>query len=84
MEYSRLYGGDVDDFTIPLAMTFTRYHVLLLFSEKVIAVSLVAPADRNASQVMDEDYCSDVSSFIFLLIFYFQLYVCKNYNLESW
>lgn len=43
-------------------MTFTRYHVLLLFPERVIAVSLVAPTDRNTSRVMDEDYCSDVNS----------------------
>ncbi|XP_025200060.1 vacuolar protein sorting-associated protein 18 homolog [Melanaphis sacchari] len=59
IEYSRLYGRDDDDFTVPLSMTFTRYHVLLLFPERVIAVSLVAPSDRTASQVMDEDYCSD-------------------------
>lgn len=61
IEYSRLYGRDDDDFSVPLSMTFTRYHVLLLFPERVIAVSLIAPADRNASQVMDEDYCSDVN-----------------------
>lgn len=42
-------------------MTFTRYHVLLLFPERVIAVSLVAPADHNATQVIDEDYYSDVN-----------------------
>lgn len=49
-------------------MTFTRYHVLLLFPERVAAVSLVAPADRNATQVMDEDYFSEVNCFIFCSI----------------
>lgn len=57
-----MYGRDDDDFTIPLSMTFTRYHVLLLFTERVVAVSLVVPADLNASQVMDEDYFPDVNS----------------------
>lgn len=46
-------------------MTFTRYHVLLLYPERVLAVSLVAPADRNSTQVMDEDYFSDVNLLIF-------------------
>jgi len=49
-------------------MTFTRYHVLLLSSERVAAVSLVAPADRNASQVMDEDYFSEVNWFNILIV----------------
>lgn len=49
-------------------MTFTRYHVLLLFTERIIAVSLVAPADLNASQVMDEDYFTDVNGLTILLI----------------
>jgi len=68
IEYSRLYGRDDDDFTIPLSMMFTRHHVLLLFSKRVIAVSLVAPADRNASQVMGEDNSFDVG-LLFLLVF---------------
>ncbi|VVC29853.1 Clathrin, heavy chain/VPS, 7-fold repeat,Pep3/Vps18/deep orange,Zinc finger, RING/FYVE/PHD- [Cinara cedri] len=59
IKYSQLYGREDDDFTVPLSMTFTRYHVLLLFTERVIAVSLVTPADLYASQVMDEDYFSD-------------------------
>lgn len=61
IEYSRLHGRDDDDFTIPLSMTFTRYHVLLLFPERVVAVCLVAPADRNTSQVTDVDYLPDVN-----------------------
>lgn len=69
IEYSRLYGRDDDDFTLPLSMTFTRHHVLLLFPERVTAVSLVTPADRNTSQVTDEDYCSEVNGLIFLLLF---------------
>lgn len=50
-------------------MTFTNYHVLLLYPERVIAVSLVAPADRNASRVMDEDYLPDVNWFDYLVKF---------------
>lgn len=65
IEYNRLYGRDDDDFTIPLSMTFSRHHVLLLFPDRVLAVSLVAPADRHVSQVMDEDYFSEVNCLIF-------------------
>jgi hypothetical protein len=36
-----------------------------LYPEKVLAVSLVAPADRSITQVMDEDYFSDVNPLIF-------------------
>ncbi|XP_050541562.1 vacuolar protein sorting-associated protein 18 homolog [Daktulosphaira vitifoliae] len=58
IEYSRLYGREDDDFSVPISMTFTQYHVLLLYSNKVIAVSLESPATPYASQVMDEDYYS--------------------------
>lgn len=85
-----MYGRDDDDFAIPLSMTFTRYHVLLLFSERVVAVSLVTPADRNTSQVMDEDYCSDVNIFKLITLFFNFITVFDNklstYKciLESW
>lgn len=46
-------------------MTFSRHHVLLLFPNRVLAVSLIAPADRHVSQVMDEDYFSEVNCLIF-------------------
>lgn len=66
-------------------MTFTRYHVLLLFPESVAAVSLVSPADRNASQVIDEEYFAEVNWFDILIDLEHKIRILKNvYISDSW